>query len=46
MTYANLLLQIDTNTDLQTEKIAEKLDGIAKEAESPRSFIIQKALEC
>ncbi len=27
------------------KKLAERLDGIAKETERPRSFIIQKALE-
>lgn len=27
------------------ESLAKRLDGIAKEAERPRSFIIQKALE-
>lgn len=27
------------------DKLAKKLDGVAKETERPRSFIIQKALE-
>lgn len=27
------------------QELAEKLDGIAKETQRPRSFIIQKALE-